>query len=49
MYNGVGIGGKFLPPKVQIINSASIAIELVYTSSPLVTGSRTLQPPEIDW
>ena len=49
MYNGVGIGGKFLPPKVQIIHSASIAIEHVYTSTPLVTGSRTLHPSEIDW
>lgn len=44
MYNGVGIGGKLLPPKIQIIHSASIAIEYVYTSTPLVTGFADFAP-----
>ena len=45
MYNGVGIGGKFLPPKnSDYIHSASIAIEHVYTSTPLVTGFADFAP-----
>lgn len=35
---------SFCPPKFQIIHSASIAIEHVYTSTPLVTGFADFAP-----